>query len=221
MPDVNRYYEAGVGSSVEVVIKRTDRGKLEPYILEVQPGCALTITLTAREADFRKKPVGVFAQIFDPNGKLVGVLDGNNPVFSRPEPQAGSWTIRVTLHGLAPSAELNAGAVSRGMLKQPKAGGGGFRCGACKTLLKAMVVALAFHIWGWIAAGKAAGTALAYIGKHFPAVLGTLAFLVPDKLQDKLLDVLKENIEEPTKMLLQRVCNVLGQCPPLGEVVAT
>lgn len=217
MPDVNKYYAEGVGASIEVVVKPSDRGKLEPYILEVQPGCVLAITLTAREADFKRKPSGVVAQIFDPDGKLVAVLDGNNPVFVDPDPRPGEWTIRVMVRGLAPSAELNAGAVSRQMLKEPKAGQGKFRCGACKTLLKALVVALAFHIWHFIAAAKAVGAASAYIAKHSPALMASLALLVPDKLRDKLLDVLKENIEEPTKRLLQRACNLLRQCPPLSE----
>lgn len=217
MPNVNRYVSEGVGSSIEISIAATDR-QFEPFELEVQPGCGmLTVVLTA--TDLHKPATGILAQVFDPRGELVSVLNAQNAVYARTDAQPGTWTIRITrehLHLLGASAELNASAINPAEFRSTKAPGK-LRCGTCKTLLKALVVALLFHLYHWIVAFKAVGASMAYLAKHAPAVTAALALIVPEGLRDKLLDVLKDGIDEPIKRLLQKVCNLLSQCPPVSE----
>ena len=217
MPNVNRYVSEGVGSSLEVSITRTDRGRLEPFELEVQPGCSmLTIVLTASDA--RRPAKGVAARILDPRGRRVGILDANNPVYIQTEAQPGTWTIEIIKGSPFASAELNASAINPSEFRQPSnKAPSKLRCGTCKTLLKAVVVALLFHLYHWIFTFKAVGTAGAYLSKYAPGVGAAVAFLVPKDLRDKLLDVVKDGINEPIKQLLQRICNLMRQCPPLSE----
>lgn len=214
MPREKQFVSEGIGSSLEVTIARSDRGPFEPFELEVQPDCGmLTIALTA--TDLHRPATGIVARIIDPSGKPVGVLHAQNPIYTQTDAQLGTWTIHVTKPKLNPlaSAELNASALNPSAFRQP----GKLRCGTCRTLLKAVVVALLFHLYHWVVAFKAAGAAAGYLAKHAPSVLAALGLLVPEGLRDKLLDVLKDGVDEPIKRLLQRVCNMLGQCPPLSE----
>jgi len=216
MSKEKQYISEGVGSALEVTITTNDRGQLDPFELEVQPGCGmLTIVLTA--TDLHRPPTGIVAQIVDPRGEVIGFLNAENPVHAQTDAQPGTWTIRVTKQNMHPlaSAELNASAINPSEFRSPSTKvPGKLRCGTCRTLLKAVVVALLFHLYHWLVAFKAVGTAAIYLAKHAPGVATALALLVPEDLRDKLLDVVKEGIDEPIKRLLQKICHVLGQCPP-------
>lgn len=217
MPREKHYVSEGVGSSLEVVVTRNDRGRLEPFELEVQPGCGLlTIVLTA--SDLHRPASGVAARILDPSGRRVGILDAKNPVYIQTEAQPGTWTIEIVKRSPLASAELNASALNPSEFSRPSnKAPSKLRCGTCKALLKALVVALLFHLSHWIFALQAVGTAAHYLAKHAPAIRAAMALLVPEGLRDKLLDVVKDGIHEPINRLLQRICNFLGQCPPLSK----
>lgn len=220
MPREKHYISEGVGSSLEVSITRNDRGRLEPFELEVQPGCGL-LNIVLTDTDPRGPAKGIAARILDPRGRRVGILDAKNPVYTQTDAQPGTWKIEIKLNPnllLSASAELNASAINPAAFRpSSNKAPGKLRCGTCKTLLKAAVVALLFHLYHWVVAFKAVGAASAYLAKHAPGVLVVVGLLVPPDLRDKLLDVVKDGIDEPVKRLLQRICNLLGQCPPLSE----
>jgi hypothetical protein len=208
-----KYDADELGSSLQVSVVGGDREGSRTHKLEVQAGSALVVALTGGLNGDRWTPNDVEIEISNPQEKTLIRLGRQEQIFAEPNPQEGSWSIRVIVRGPEPSAQINAAAINPQLFKEKGNRPGWFRCETCKTMIKALVIAILFFISQWTIVAKALGSVSAYIGAHAPRLASVLALLIPDGLREKLLELLKEYVNEPIKRLLQRVCHLLGMCP--------
>jgi len=214
-----KYDADELGSSLEVSIIPDDPEGSKTHTLEVKAGAAMVVALVGGRDGTRGMPSSVEIEIRNPREERVTTLNLNEQVFADPEAQEGPWSIRVIVVGREPSAEVHAATISPKLLRDSARRPGWFRCETCKALLKALVIALLFYISQWAVVAKAFGALAPYIGKHAPKLATVLAILIPKELREKLLDLLKEYVNEPIKRLLQRICHFLRMCPVLQEAV--
>ncbi len=203
--------EAGTSYSVHA----TGESLCEVLELPVEPGEGLLIvTLRSATGALLEPARDVNVQLLDPDGKAHTTWRPGRSeqaeVAVIHDPAPGIWTLAVEA-GPNCDLALDAAAVVPGRLARFMRVLGRVGCAICKTVPRAVVVAILIALAKAAAAGTVVGVVLAQLDRLLEALRKILE-MTRDGFAS-VLDWLKDRIFDPVDRVMEGLCQRAGICP--------